>query len=657
MAGAPNPIPDRIAEALRRFPPFSMLPETDVVALANDATVRVCVPGDLVWPPGSSAGTELFFLARGRVEYFGTGAARSGALVDVRDVGDLLGLTALVSQQPLNIEARVVEESILYGLSWPRLRALLAHHDDARNYVNRHLFWATRIGTDVEVNEPVSASAEGAELPGRARNVLQAHLDGARMIEPRPIERLLTCQPHDSIARAAEVMATRRVPSILVVDEARRPLGIVTNSALVKHVVAGSVDREAPVQNIMAAPVTTVSAGSSATAAILLMMRQRIGQVCVTADGTPATTALDVWTHKDLLAHSGHHPAGLLREFRHARTPARLRELCDEVEEIARSYLAAGVSAIFLGQICGELYDELLQRLLEVAEDHLRGNGLSLPRTPWAWLSVGSDGRREQILRTDMDNAFIFGDGGSPAETEQHRNIFLQFTQQVVALLVECGFARCQGGVMASNPRWCRSQNEWSLEAAQIAEAGDADALFRGIVLYDLRYVGGDISLATGFRQNLLESVRTNERLQRRLAELVVETPPPLNFWGRFVVERKGDRAGEFDIKGRGLTPLRDAARLLALHHGLTRRYSTGGRWEDLARNVPRLQELGRLAREGYDELLRLRTATGLRRGDSGRFIDPSALSKLERSRLANIFDVVRMVQEHVRLEFRLEAR
>ena len=172
-------------------------------------------------------------------------------------------------------------------------------------------------------------------------------------------------------------------------------------------VVAGELPRESPVEQIMASPVITVSALSSATAAILLMLRERIGQVCVTQDGTTATPALDVFTHKDLLAQSGHHPAGLLREFRHARTVARLRELCDEVEEITGSYLDASVSAIFLGQICAELYDELIQRLLELTTTEMNAAGAPLPSVSWAWLSVGSDGRREQTLRTDMDLSLI----------------------------------------------------------------------------------------------------------------------------------------------------------------------------------------------------------------------------------------------------------
>jgi len=105
------------------------------------------------------------------------------------------------------------------------------------------------------------------------------------------------------------------------------------------------------------------------------------------------------------------------------------------------------------------------------------------------------------------------------------------------------------------------------------------------------------------------------------------------------------------------LAPLRDAARLLALKYNQTRRYSTGGRWEDLRRLVPEVSELAKVAREAYDILLTLRLTAALARGDSGRFVDPSSLSKLEKARLAQAFDVVRLAQTHVRLAFHLENR
>lgn len=647
-----NLIPDRIAATLRKYPPFSMLAASAIEAMAQSAHVRVLVAGEKVWSQGDPPGDSLYVLVRGRVEYHITSDGQT-ELVAVRDEGDLLGLTPLLRGEPVRTTAKVVEDTVLYGLAWKPIQRLLADHDDARHYVNRHLFWTTRLGGE----STTVPTPEDDAISGRAKNILQAHLAGGKVIQPRALERLLTCSPETSIHEAAMTMAKRRVPSVLVVDELRRPLGIVTQSAIVKQVVAGNLPRSNPVVDIMASPVITVSALSSATAAILLMLRERIGQVCVTEDGTPATPALDVFTNKDLLAQSGHHPAGLLREFRHARTVARLRELCDEIEEITGSYLEAGVSAIFLGQICAELYDELVQRLLELATEELATSGVTLPAVPWGWLSVGSDGRREQTLRTDMDNALVFAASDSPETDQAHRERFLQLTTKVVAMMVECGFARCQGGVMASNPNWCRTDAEWLREIKEISTSTEDEPLFRGIVLYDMRFVAGNPAIVRPVRQAIIDSVRNNAWLQRRLGNLVIETPPPLNFWGKFVIERRGDRAGEFDLKGRALAPLRDAARLLALKHNQLRRYSTGGRWEDLRRNVPALAELAKVAREAYDVLLALRLTTAISRHDSGRFVDPSRLSKLEKARLAQAFDVVRMVQTHVRLAFNLEAR
>ncbi len=641
-----NVIPERIADALLRFPPFSMLPKEEIQALASAATVWMVPAGETVWKQGDQPGEDVLFLARGRVEYIWNHEDRNER-VDARDVGDVLGLSALVRNEPFRVTAQAIEDSLLYSLPWARMKILLEQNDTARNYVRRHLFWAVRVGSPLEFSEPTESS-----VAGRTKNILQSHLDGAQLVQPRPPERLLTCRPDASIQEAATLMSSKRVPSILVVDSERRPLGIVTSNTLVKHVIVDGMNKSGPVSAIMASPVFTISPRASATAATLLMLRERIGQVCVTEDGTPDTKALDVCTHKDLLAQSGHHPAGLLREIRFAKSPARFRELCDEIEAIARSYLDAGVSAIYLGQICAELYDELAQRLLSLSADELADEGVKLPRVPWAWLSVGSDGRREQILRTDMDNALVFGPSDTPEDDELARAIFIQLATRTVDKLAAAGFARCQGGVMALNPKWCRTTQEWLTEIEALGSQTDGEALLRATVLYDLRYVAGDRELCDLLRSKIQQTVSTQTGLQRRLAELIIDNAPPLNFIGRFVVETLGVGNQELDLKSRGMAPLRDAARLLSLRHGLTRRYSTGGRWDELRRGVPTLQETAALAREGYDFLLRLRTLNGLRRGDSGRHLDPSTLTKLERAQLANVFDVVRSVQQVVRMEF-----
>jgi CBS domain-containing protein len=224
-------------------------------------------------------------------------------------------------------------------------------------------------------------------------------------------------------------------------------------------------------------------------------------------------------------------------------------------------------------------------------------------------------------------------------------------------MLVHAGFARCQGGVMASNPNWCKTDAEWIAELKNTDMITDGTRLLRALILYDLRYVAGDQALCESIRQTVFQAVGGNAFIQRRMAEMIVETPPPLNFFGKFVVEKKGGNEGEFDIKARGLTPLRDAARLFALHFDLRQHHSTGGRWLELASTHAEMKELASLAREGYDLLLRIRTLTGLQRGDAGRFINPAALTQLQRGQLVNVFDVQRMVQAAVRFRFQLDAR
>ena len=639
-----NLIPDRIATALRQFPPFSMFEESAVLELARTAKVQVLTKGDAAWNQGDPPGEEVLFLARGRVEYF-----LKNELIDVRDVGDILGLSALHEREPYRVTAMAAEDSILYALSWPLVRELINTDDQARYYVRRHLFWGTRVGRSIPASD--------GEITGENSTVLEAHLKGAHAIIPRPPERLVCCCPSATIREAATIMANKRMPSILIVDTEHRPVGIVTGSDLVREVVANGADSSRPVTAIMASPVVTVAKQSSLATATLIMLRERIGQVCVTEDGTPNTPALDVCTQKDLLTQSGRHPAGLLHEIRRAHSPARFREICDDIESMAHTYLEAGISGMLMGEICAELYDELVRQIVDFSMAELTDQGINLPVTAWAWMAVGSDGRREQILRTDMDNALVFESTGVPEKDELNRQFFLKLAGRVIELMVLAGFARCQGGVMASNPNWCKSDVEWIKELTDTDRIIEGNGLLRALILYDLRHVTGDRNLSESVRQTVFKSVAASPSIQRSMAELVVATPPPLNFWGNFMVEKKGGNEGEFDIKKRGLTPLRDAARLFALHFELRQHHSTGGRWLELSSAQPEMKELSILAREGYDQLLRIRTLTGLERGDAGRFIDPAALTKLQRGQLVNVFDVQRMVQDSVRVRFHLDMR
>lgn len=628
-----------------------MLEKTAIQSLAKEVTVKVLVKDEKVWEQDEKAGNTLYFLERGRVEYHVTKDGHK-ELVDVRDVGDLLGLTALYEATIFHVSADVIEDSLLYCLDWNLVEPLFAENDEARNYIRRHLYWTTKLAGEMPVLQKMTTAAST-----RSDNILQAHLDGAHQIRPRNILRLLTCGPDLSIHEAAQQMMEKGVPSILVVNENRHPQGIVTHRDMVEKVIVQDMSKNETVRKIMTHPVVTVENESNATAAILLMLRQRIGQVCITEDGTDESPALDVCTEKDLLGQTGHHPAGLLWEIRHARTTVRLREICDDIETIIHSYLEASISGLFIGQISAELYDELVQRLIQITSDAMQENGEDVSHLDWAWVSVGSDGRREQILRTDMDNAIVFKSSGSNDQDQQIRKQLTVLAEGVIQGMTYCGFSRCQGNVMALNPKWCLSEKEWKKEILSINAFTDSEELLRAIIIYDMRHVAGNKSLTESVRSTMFKHVATNNGILKQLAGMAVELSPPLNFLGNFVVEKRGRNSGEFDIKNRAMAPLRQAAQAFALKYQLTLRYSTGGRWSEIAKRIDSLKEIALLAQEAYDFLLRLRTMNGLKRGDSGRFIDPEKLTKMEKAQLVNVFDVVRMVQGSLKQEFQIDSR
>ena len=233
----------------------------------------------------------------------------------MRDEGDLLGLTALIDSEPHRLTARVIEDRLFYSIGWQTIKDFLDTSDAALSYTRRHLFWATRGGRSLSIprNQQIDAS----------ENALQAHLIGSKKIEIRNPQRLLTGSPSDSIDSVARQKIERRVPSMLIVNENRFPLEILTHSNVVNNVVVGNYNKTEAIENIMSSPVVTVAKNAYTTQAILHMLRDKIGQVCITEDGTTQSPALDVCSNNDLLVQSGQHPAGLLSEFLHAQTKKR----------------------------------------------------------------------------------------------------------------------------------------------------------------------------------------------------------------------------------------------------------------------------------------------------------------------------------------------
>ena len=228
----------------------------------------------------------------------------------------------------------------------------------------------------------------------------------------------------------------------------------------------------------------------------------------------------------------------------------------------------------------------------------------------------------EQTLVTDQDNALIM---------EGEKEAFLAFADQVNRDLDACGFPLCKGDIMARNPRWCLTLQEWRAVFDGWIRNNDPQALLHASIFFDFRPLAGEARLAGELRSAVLEQTRGNRAFCRAMAQAALQTRPPLGLLADF-------SADELDLKALGARPFVDAARVLALAAGSP---ETG-----TAARLRAAGEKNAIEAFHFVQTLRLRHARNLiRRGE---------LNDIDRRVLKEAFRQASMLQQRVRLDFGL---
>jgi CBS domain-containing protein len=284
----------------------------------------------------------------------------------------------------------------------------------------------------------------------------------------------------------------------------------------------------------------------------------------------------------------------------------------------------------------------------------MQADGRGNPPALFDWLALGSQGRGEQLLRTDQDNALIFEDVPE-AQYNTVKDYFLQLANYVTEYLQVVGFDYCPADMMASNPKWCLPVSKWRDQFSQWMSEITAENMLNTSIFFDFRGVWGDGSLPDKLTTHIFsELTNPSKRFLASLAQVAIDNPSPLTFFRNFVVERSGEHKDQFDLKSRAMRPLTDAARVLMLEARQGGVNNTFRRFEALAKLEPQNATLYQDAAEAYEVLIRLRTTMGLRRGDSGRFLKPAELGKIQRLLLRNSFTPVKDVQTLLEMRFQL---
>jgi PAS domain S-box-containing protein len=360
-------------------------------------------------------------------------------------------------------------------------------------------------GTPIRIDGIVEDVTQG-QKEERARAELLAALMTDTIYLQAPIGSLasppLSCRTGDSIREVAGRMARASRGEILVEDSEGSPLGILTSRDLAERAVAAGLDTAGPVGGIMTAPLRALPAQASISDALRRMRERGSGRLILRdASGAPA----GLLGRRDLLDALADSPGSILDSIAAASSAEELGRLWAELKEGIRTLRAAGLRAGRIAEILTEAHDGAIGRLVAFAR-----SGMGEEPCPFAFLALGSAGRREMLPGSDQDNALVF----LPGEGEEGTALpyFLELGERVCRALDTIGVPLCKGGTSALSERCCASLADWESRFALRIREPEPAQLLDIHVFFDFRAVCGEAGLA--------------ESLRRSVSRLLKDEPP-----------------------------------------------------------------------------------------------------------------------------------
>jgi CBS domain-containing protein len=370
----------------------------------------------------------------------------------------------------------------------------------------------------------------------------------------------VTCHLDTPIHEAASLMVQRDTTSI-VVESDGAAVGSLTDRDFRKRVAGNrEIDLQMPVSTHMSAPLITISGNAMIYEALMLMEEKRVQHLAVEDGGGGIASVV---RPKDLLQFHRYGPEVLPREIAGATTAEQVVGGCRRLVTLVRALVEAGARPRTVAHMTAAVCDAATSRFIELAVEEL-----GPPPVPFTFIAMGSQGRQEQTLLTDQDNAIIYQQDHAVAGATVSA-YFLSLGERVCRWLNQAGYALCEGKVMASNPDWCRSLPEWKENFAEWILKAEPKELLDFSICLDFRPVYGEAELAHELRTFIYKVLQDHPRFLPHLAQNALLFKPPFRLLGR-IIKSGGppEEAGRLNMK-ETLMPIIGFGRLYALRHKL----------------------------------------------------------------------------------------
>jgi CBS domain-containing protein len=596
--------------------PFQNLTINQLDNFAENIDIVYFKQNEIIQKQGSSP-SSLFFILKGLIQ-----EKQDEEVLSIYSKNEIFDSVSLIENYSRNSFV-TAEETICYTLPREIFIKILHENQELENYFFQSI--SQKLNNNI-LNEKNKEMA----------NIMVAKVKDAK------IHKAVIIDENKSIFEAASIIKKEKVPTLLLKDN-NNEMHIITDSDFRQKVILNRMDFDDKVIKISSTGLIYVYEDDFLFNAQLLMAKHGLKRVVVKNTKDEIVGILDQISLSSFFATN---IFSVSNQIVKAETVAELKEASLSFIKIIKSLNAKGVKIEFISKLINQLNKKLLDKLYKIlASKELFENS--------CLVVMGSEGRGEQILKTDQDNALIINDDFIIDEKELQ-----EFTNKFTETLVDFGFPRCEGNIMLSNPYWCRKYSDFKNLIFQWVTEPSGDNFMNLAIFYDAICVSGNKELITNLKEYLFKVIDNSNQFNAHFAKIITSFDVPLGFFDGFTFNTKDEKQkNEINIKKGGIFILVQGIRSLSLENKLFNTNTT--------KRILKLNEINVIDNELATELIMafnfltsINLKSNLEKLDKkenvDNYINPNNLNTMEKDLLKDSFKIVNKLKKKLEFHFKL---
>jgi CBS domain-containing protein len=634
-------MPMSLIRHLKDTEPFSSLPDALFQELRAAARLEKFPPNTFIFRQNDPPTGYLYVLKEGLVEISVETPGGVSMVVDYRHEGSYIGGTPIFTGEPYTGGARTVKPTECYLIPEELIKRAARDHPQLGEYFTRLVLSRVRhLYAEIVADHSRQAITQMEAYPFKKR---------LSEIMSAPVE---TCKPTESARQVARRLVEKQISAVVVADDSRAPLGIITEKDLVAKVIApeNADCRSVTAGEIMTPHPYAMPPETYMYEAMAYMTGHRLKHLPVVDRGE----LVGIVTLRDLMRYRSQKAMLLIGNIREERTLEGLAAIRREIVTVARTLLSETRSTPEVMEILSYIHHSIIRRVFDLCLEEMRAEGHTQPQVRYCFLLMGSGGRREMLLDPDQDNGFIF-ENVPEARLPEVEAFFAPLAGKLVQALGRVGYPLCEGKVMADNPAWRGRLKDWQWRINEWVTNPEPQKVLYSSIFFDFVPLAGDATLALQLRDAVNQLIRNFQGFLYHMMSLDLRYKVPLGMLGRFLVEKSGEHKGEISLKQGGSVYIVDCIRMFALEKELSV-VTTLDRLKALVEQRIFSPETAEHIRAAFEAISFLRLRNEIRCIEQGKepshWLDPHTLSKNEQDLLREAFAAVSKLQDAAKRHF-----